>query len=722
MEIEDCTQRTQAALQNLEKFKTILGLQDLEVLSMAEFQQLARRETLRVRERRTLVEESILMIEQMYSHLPFKQARYAINPVRRLRLLLNQVGQYSDPKFHREMLDIFLELRDAHTYYALPVPYKDRAAFLPFLLASYSDSGVPKFIVSEIMAGFDHPSFVRDVEVTHWNGVPIVTAVQRMADQSPAGNASSRFSRGLARLTLRMLTFSALPDEEMVFVQYRPLQPSEPERVVAIPWNVAKGFSMRAFTTKAVSVCGVLAQSAHLRQILWRPQYLADQKSLEDACRKWEPKFEQKKAKTREKGPAGVDLRKVSTMPRVFEFQYHGGDDKASPPKSFLACPEAKGRRLGYLRIKRFDSPTEDAFFSDRFVGECQRILELLSSESPDGLILDLRGNPGGEIEPAERILQLFTPVRITPARFHLVNSPFMQAIAIRLGKGFQEESEQAFSELEPWLDDLRNSITEGDLVTNGHAITSEQLANNTGQAYHGRVVALSDARVYSAAEIFLAGFQDHMIGNIIGVSETTGGGGASRWQHKEITGFTMPFRGLRPGPVRSPSGLRFLPKGADLGFAIRRSSRVGPNAGITIEDVGVRSNIDYRVTREDLCYGDKDLIAFACGELVAARSCRLQIVQADLAGGHVTVTVRCANLARLECYLDDHPQASTALAGGKEALHTLKVPTAGLSRKPARLTVRGYCRGRSGVEFTLAASSSTDIHRVRAKRPPVKQ
>ena len=69
----------------------------------------------------------------------------------------------------------------------------------------------------------------------------------------------------------------------------------------------------------------------------------------------------------------------------------------------------APGGPYGYLRIYGFDTEP------DPFVDELLRLIPLL----PDrGLILDLRGNPGGYIWAAELALQLFTPKPIEPTRF----------------------------------------------------------------------------------------------------------------------------------------------------------------------------------------------------------------------------------------------------------------------------------------------------------------
>ena len=45
---------------------------------------------------------------------------------------------------------------------------------------------------------------------------------------------------------------------------------------------------------------------------------------------------------------------------------------------------------------------------------------------------------------------------------------------------------------------------------------------------------------------------------------------------------------------------------------AIRRTTRVGENAGLPLEDLGVQPNKIHRMTREDVLEGNRDLIAAA--------------------------------------------------------------------------------------------------------------
>ena len=107
----------------------------------------------------------MVLLEQNYAHLPLKSAMYAISPVRRLRLLQDQTirsdaeSQLTDQQFHRELLSIFLSLRDLHTNYVLPAPYNRMFAFVPFLIEEFYEDGQRHYLVSQLIAGFNQPPF-----------------------------------------------------------------------------------------------------------------------------------------------------------------------------------------------------------------------------------------------------------------------------------------------------------------------------------------------------------------------------------------------------------------------------------------------------------------------------------------------------------------------------------------------------------------------------------
>lgn len=68
--------------------------------------------TLTVADRQLIVEQALLVLEQTYALLPFKAARYGINPLQRLRLMQTRLGRPGSPgpewQFHAELVDILI--------------------------------------------------------------------------------------------------------------------------------------------------------------------------------------------------------------------------------------------------------------------------------------------------------------------------------------------------------------------------------------------------------------------------------------------------------------------------------------------------------------------------------------------------------------------------------------------------------------------------------------
>ena len=107
------------------------------VISLPEFIGLAGE--LSQAERRTIVEQALFLIEDIYVHLPLKRAMHAVDPVQQLKLLRRKLDRLTERQFHNEMMGTFKRLRDLHTNYILPAPYKQHTAFLPFLMEEYYD-------------------------------------------------------------------------------------------------------------------------------------------------------------------------------------------------------------------------------------------------------------------------------------------------------------------------------------------------------------------------------------------------------------------------------------------------------------------------------------------------------------------------------------------------------------------------------------------------------
>ena len=130
-------------------------------------------------ERLLLIDQAMLMLQEVYAHLPLKRALHAIDPIQRLQLLRLRQDALDEREFQSEILDIFVSLRDLHTNYTLPKTYWPNFAFLPFRVEEYYADGERKYLVSWVSPQNTDPKLKAGVEITHWNGSPIDLAVAR---------------------------------------------------------------------------------------------------------------------------------------------------------------------------------------------------------------------------------------------------------------------------------------------------------------------------------------------------------------------------------------------------------------------------------------------------------------------------------------------------------------------------------------------------------------
>ncbi len=178
-----------------------------------------------------------------------------------------------------------------------------------------------------------------------------------------------------------------------------------------------------------------------------------------------------------------IDMQTMSIMPDIIKFG------------------TVADKTYGYIRIFRFAPP--EPLSVDDFIKEVVRILGLMPE---NGLILDVRGNPGGLIVVGERLLQLFTPRTIETERLQFVNTPATLALS------------KKFNDTMRWTESIGQSVETGSAFSQALPIESAEKANEIGQRYQGPVVLITDARCYSTTDIFAAGFEDNEVGAILAV------------------------------------------------------------------------------------------------------------------------------------------------------------------------------------------------------------
>nr|WP_062341610.1 S41 family peptidase [Herbidospora sakaeratensis] len=566
--------------------------------TLADF--LATAGTLTLDQRRLIVRQALVVFEQNFAHLPLKVAMHGVNPVQRLRLLQARLSrqQTPDPEwaFHFELQSIFHSVRDLHTGYQLPRPFADAAAFLPFRIEQAGD----RYVVTQVNAGLlpVGGDLKVGVTVTHWNGMPIGRAADVNGERYAGSNLAARHARGLESLTQRSLAGHLPPDEEWVVVSYVDLDGKPQE--LRLPWLVLRR------TVPPAPVGG-------------------------DA-------------------PRGVDIEgeQLASI-RSFLFQGAGPSNYTATGIFLWRAVETTSGTFGHVRITGFSLGefTSQEQFVAALQAHVEAFAQIVTSLPEDGLIIDIRSNPGGHILAGEILLQFLTHRRIQPEPAQMVSSPLNLLLATHT------------RDYARWRRSLELSVETGAVYSDAFPLSSEEIVNAFGQFYHGPVVLITDARCYSTSDIFAAGFADHTIGTIIGVDDNTGAGGAN------VVGQADLLDDLRdvPGSPYEP-----LPAGAAISVAIRRTLRVGDSAGTPLEDLGVVPPVRHRLTVADLLEGNPDLMETAGRELtrLPKRRLRLSVVPGDDA---LVTHFDTLGLDRVDVYVDGRPRGSVDVAPGAGSL-----------------------------------------------------
>ncbi|MCC2627151.1 MAG: peptidase [Thermomicrobiales bacterium] len=614
-------------------------------------------------ERQTLVDQALVLLSDNYVHLPFKVSMHGINPLRRLRLLRTRLERQTDETmdserdFHTEMSAIFHSMRDLHTNYQLPLPYNKMLAYLPFLVEEYRDDNESHYIVSHVVRGYKAPGFEPGAEITHWNGIPIDRAVDVNAARFAGSNTAARHARGVESLTLRSLRIHLPPDEEWVTVNYVGLDGAEHE--LSEKWLVVENRPQFEGEASSLDV-GATAigldigadDISRARRTLFAPESIALERSVAASG----------------EAPVSDDAADVpSMMPGFFRARR----------------VETPSGTLGHVRIYTFNGPPDqpgDEFVRE-FVQEFLRLIELLPQ---DGLIIDVRGNGGGHIHASEFTLQMLSPREITPEPAQFINT----MLNLRICRKFRGHRD---IDLGPWVESMDRALETSEVFSSAFPITPEDGSNAIGQKYHGPVVLITDARCYSATDIFAAGFQDHEIGPVLGVDDNTGAGGANVWKHSLLKLLTD----LEPAETDSPYVA--LPREAEMRVAIRRTLRVGRRSGTPVEDLGVIPDVRYDLTREDLLNDNVGLMNRA-GEILAAMPVRkLEATAVTAPEGQLNLQIEANNLDRADIYVNGRPRETVDLT----------TPTASVlveGQSGARIRIEGYASGELAAATTFVA------------------
>lgn len=605
-------------------------------------------------QRRLVLDQAEILIEEIYVHLPLKRAMHAVDPLQGLRLLRHRLAELTETEFHVQLQRIFLGLRDLHTNYILPSRFAG-FAFLGIFLERCVDHGRTAYVVTKT---FDHitgdPQLKAGIEVTHWNGTPIQIAVEANAAREAGSNKAAQLSQGLQNMTLRAINMSLPPDEDWVDITYKVDGATHETRV---PWRVFEsGTEVTTPGTLPSLPTGVEVDPQHLVGMDLRTELTRRVKR-----RLFAPA-------SLEAGPAPEAGKARARKARVAAPLAAGPVPTNRPDELKARIVDTPSGTFGHLRIFTFHMQDQDI---NGFVSEVARLLSVLP---PAGLVLDVRGNGGGYVIAAEFLLQFLSPRRITPEPFQFVSTPGTTELA------------RTVADYKFWKASLEEAVTTAAAYSTAFPLYPADVVNSVGQLYQGPVVLVTDAQCYSACDIFAAGFQDHEIGPVLGVEANTGAGGANVVTHEDL-------RAEWTG-----GALKQLPRGTQMRVSLRRCLRVGARFGQPVEDLGVVPNALHPLTKRDLLEENADLMA-AAGDLLAQRTPRLLRFTAAAAGtGKRKLTVTTGSVASIDVYVNGRPVATTATADGSTQI---TVPaTAG-----SVIRIEGY--DAAGV---LVAASQQDV------------
>lgn len=523
---------------------------------------------LTVSQRYDLIQLWVQLLTEVYVHYSQKKALYGYDPVRALLALQRQIPYLDSTGFLRELTFAVNRLRDQHTQLYLPGPGRRRTPFvaaLPFLVETYGEYRSPTYVVTKVSKTVTDADFVPGVTVTTWNGVPFGRALELHADTLTGGRPDVRRARALETMTQRPLAYLPQPDELWVDVGFTTLGDQHgDDRSIRFEWTAINPSTaltasdlVELRTRRAVDATSEAARRA--RKLLFQPvlwQHDASGGARAAKAERWMPTA----------FPDALSARRL---------------------------PTSQGT-IGYLRLWTFDVDASDAFLD-----EVERVVRAMPRK---GLIIDLRSNPGGVIDVAERLLQLFRRRErqvMEPVRFALRATPAMATLADADGNG---------ADLADWAASVQTALALGEEYSQHLPISDPDRCNGRAVAYRGPVVVAVNANTFSSGDIFAAGIADHGIGQIVSIGEGTGAGGANVWTNDDIE-YAYHVAGLSLPP---------RPAGVGYSLSVRRITRSGRGAGLTVEDIGIPGEERYTMTARDVLEDNDDLIDF-CARLLAA-------------------------------------------------------------------------------------------------------
>ena len=502
-------------------------------------------------QRMLVINQATILLSRFYAHLPQKEAGRAIRPLQQLRLLRSDVEKsredcpHSDTagksesekerdllnhvEFHERMIEIFTGLKDRHTQYVAWRSKKIPSTRLDFNIRRFEAAPCSKcqtkikrfrYVVTNLKKE-SYPSlkyFDDGVEITHWNGVNIETAIELNAQGYYGANQEALLARGLKQLTARPMANAKIPTEDFVTINFL-----KPDGEVWHAYEVT--FAWEIFEKPSGSSDD------------------SDKKTFDESELPQSYPYESlTPLSLKERCLPHLEVGKICNCNTESKLKSEdisiNGNTHVYP--AYLRLNQ---KIYLYIEIASFqdDRVVEDVMLSIRKADQYHADQET----QIQGIILDIRGNEGGEIDVGDQLLQLFAnSTEIERSRFQIRATPDTLKISRDFHKflGWNKSLEAVAR-----TGEVFSTSTEITPVEKMLGIAKQKNEQKLFSSFRKRtdlgksdiaVVLIVDALTYSSADIFAAGFQDNNLGTVMGTDRTTGAGGARLMSHEYLLRF----------------------------------------------------------------------------------------------------------------------------------------------------------------------------------------
>ena len=498
------------------------------------------------------------LFSKVYVNLEHKMSIYPTNPLADLKIIEDRYHEMDEVEFHQRMLAIYTSVRDFHVNYNLPKPYACYSSLTGFSLQKMKAN---KIIVTSVNLNLKnlspdlHKLTPGDELVSYQNTSPLSYIKSRSAAVG-ASTPDAVIVQGVFDLYFRSYYGSILQKDNEITASFK--KPNGEEYSVVAPW-IAR-FNPDCLKEKTEEKVQSGKTDENLREVK-----LKERKKF---FLNWKNKF------------ITFFKNKLPLVKKKFLNSDTTLVDLSTPhttkhPNLFWKVIPYQGQNFGYLKLDSFDAPEG----TNAAVAEVKKVLTQNLADT-SALVIDLRGNYGGQISFAEKMAALFGAMPVKNIPFYVRANDFMSFM---------------FKDDPSWLKMMLPQGDNNTLVGPGNLTTISDLSR-VSQSYFGKVVLLTNSECFSSCDLFSAVMKDYARVKIYGTDHSTFGGGANVW----ATGYMKSAFESIDMPVP--------PQNISMRVTARHAHRMVDNS--LIEDRGVATDIVLDEEADDLLSQNSTVVA----------------------------------------------------------------------------------------------------------------